>query len=278
MYSLFDLQRIFSRQVLLSLAEKRDNDFFQNCFKQYSINNYADLFENVFIDFSKKYRNDLYYRNLIAVKLFLSRHKFGKSVLLNELRIGKSKADLVIINDSSTAYEIKSDIDKLDRLENQVSDYLKVFDKVYLVINQEKGNQLIQSLPDKIGIIGLTPKNTFHTIRRAISNKNFVKQSVIFNTLRKNEYMEIIKKRFGFIPDVPNTRIYAECKKLFLDLTPQVAHDEFVKSLKHRSKYSSFLINNIDKFPISINYSLMTADLDDIQCNNLLTQLYIKRS
>ena len=46
--------------------------------------------------------------------------------------------------------------------------------------------------------------------------------------------MKIIKKKFGFVPDVPNTRIYRECRELFCRLAPEVAHDEMVKVLKVR--------------------------------------------
>ena len=51
------------------------------------------------------------------------------STLINEFRVCNSKADIAIINGKSTVYEIKSKYDSLDRLESQIADYKKVFDK-----------------------------------------------------------------------------------------------------------------------------------------------------
>ncbi len=278
MTNLYDLQKLFSKKVLLNLAEDVEDNLIYHSLSSYNMNSFSKLYDFLFSEFSTKYRNDLFYRNLIATKIFLSRHSLDKSILINELRIGKSKADLVIINGSSTAYEIKSDVDNLDKLDKQLQDYLKVFDFTYVVIAEENANKLISVLPAKVGLITLTPKNTFNTLIKSTSNKDNVNPDTIFRSLRINEYKSIINKKFKFIPDVPNTKIFSECNKLFCQLSPQTAHIEFVKILKKRIKYSPSLKKNINKYPISLRSSLLRSDFNDSQISNLLKQLEKKRS
>ncbi|MBL7149227.1 MAG: sce7726 family protein [Candidatus Cloacimonetes bacterium] len=278
MTNLYDLQKLFSEEVLINLAEGIEDKLVQKSYLNYNMNSFSKLYDFVFSEFSKKYRNDLFYRNLIATKIFLSRHSLDKSVLINELRIGKSKADLVILNGSSTAYEIKSDVDNLDKLDKQLQDYLRVFDFTYVVIAEENATKLVSILPAKVGLISLTPKNTFKTIIKATSNKDYVDPDTIFRSLRINEYKSIIKKEFKFIPDVPNTRIFFECNKLFCELSPQTAHNEFVKVIKKRIKYSSSLKENVKKYPISLRHNILRSDFNDSQIANLLRQLEKERS
>ena len=61
-----------------------------------------------------------------------------KATLLTELNVGKSKADLVVINGTTTVYEIKTELDSTARLEGQLSDYIQVFDRVNVITCESK--------------------------------------------------------------------------------------------------------------------------------------------
>ena len=55
--------------------------------------------------------------------------------IYQEKLIGSAICDVMAVTDCLTGYEIKSDLDKYDRLEHQVSAYNQFFDKNYLVVS-----------------------------------------------------------------------------------------------------------------------------------------------
>ena len=59
---------------------------------------------------------------------------------LTEIPIAKSKADFVLINGKAVVYEIKTELDNFDRLENQINDYYKAFDHVAVVTCKRKSS------------------------------------------------------------------------------------------------------------------------------------------
>lgn len=194
-----------------------------------------DLFEDVYLFLIDNYRCEYVYKNAIANKLLLGRHSLKTSTLISELRVNSSKADIVILNGTSSVYEIKTELDTLNRLPSQMNDYKKMFDKIYVVTNEKFFEKLNNSLESEIGIICLSDKYTLLEKKKATSNKQNTDPSCIFKSLRKYEYTNIIKRKFGYIPNVPNTKIYCECLKLFCSLEPSVAHDEMVIELKKRN-------------------------------------------
>ena len=107
-------------------------------------------------------------------------------------------------------------------------------------------------LPEKAGVLVLTDRNTITTIRKPKSNKENINPAILFDSLRKSEYMRIIKEYYGTIPDVPNTQIYRKCKKLYCDIPHSYAHELTVKILKGRNN-SKILKDFIDKAPSSVS-------------------------
>lgn len=273
MLSYTDLQRIFSRDVLISLAEHKQNGLYDLAMSEFKSKSPRDLYDRAFNSLLHNYKNEFVFTNLIFQKIFISRHKLSKSVLLNELRIGTAKADIVILNGSSCVYEVKSDVDNLTRLQHQLSQYLQAFDYVYIVINQNRVHELGSAILANIGIIVLTKNNTLKTIRTAISNKCNVNPAVLFETLRKDEYSRIIKQEFGFLPNVPNTRFFSECKKMFCTIQPDKAHDLFVTALKQRMRYSSYLQSTIKRYPPFLQYPVMKAGFTDNQISDFYSYI-----
>jgi hypothetical protein len=200
----------------------------------------GEFFESLYACLGKAYRGEYVYKNAIANKILLGRHSLNSAHMLTEFRVANCKADVVILNGTSTVYEIKSKYDSLDRLNNQVAAYSEIFDRINVItapVHLEKASRI---LPGNVGIMLLTPKYTIKEIRGAASGKANVNPRVIFDSLRAKEYKAIIHRVFGAIPDVPNTQIYRECRELFCTLTPQRAHDEMVIELSHRDKSAAF--------------------------------------
>lgn len=57
---------------------------------------------------------------------------------MSEFWVDMSKADSVVLNGTSTVYEIKTEFDNLSRLPQQLTDYSKVFDHIN-VVTHERG-------------------------------------------------------------------------------------------------------------------------------------------
>lgn len=205
---------------------------------------YAILFKN--------YRNEYIYKNVIANKILLGKHSLNTSHMLTEFRVGKCKADAVVLNGTSTVYEIKSEFDSFARLQNQIRAYSAIFDHINVITSVSQASKMGSILPDMAGILVLTDRNTITTVRKSKSNKKNANQSILFDSLRQNEYIKITKEYFGVVPDVPNTQIYRECKKLFSEIPPEIAHDLTIKVLRRRGR-TKILQEFIKKAPLSLS-------------------------
>ena len=252
------LGRLFTPIVMDSLAQKSYSPYLSEVCINSGLLDKIDptttlgqFFEWVYNILFKNYRNEYIYKNVLANKILLGKHSLNTSQILTEFRVDRSKAGVVLLNGTSTVYEIKSEYDSFARLERQIQSYFEIFDYINVITSPLQAKKLDSILPDKAGILVLTNRNTISTIRKAKSNKENIKPEILFDSLRKTEYMRIIKEYYGTTPDVPNTQIYRECKKLFCKIPPDYAHDLTIKILKRRNN-SKRLKDFIDKAPSSI--------------------------
>jgi hypothetical protein len=154
--------------------------------------------------------------------------------MLTEFRSGNCKADVVILNGTSTVYEIKSAYDSVERLKRQVAAYRQLFDKINVISAESQLDKVSAIVDGDIGLMVLTDRNTIRIVREPVSLKEAVQPAKIFDSLRKTEYEQIIKAYFGSIPDTSNGRMYQACRELFCSLSSCVAHDAMVTALKRR--------------------------------------------
>jgi len=271
---------LFTPKILNSFfnINKNSNKLFK-IIHELGLNNFishnttlSELFENSYNQLLKNYRNEYVFKNAIAQKILIGRHSIKSSSLFTELRVETSKADIVIFNGTSHVYEIKTDLDNFERLEAQIENYKKVFEYVNIVSVEAKVETIQSLVDDDIGIIVLTDKYTLSPVRKAKSRLNKLDKEALFNMLRKDEYLKIIKNNFGYIPDVPNTKIYFASKELFITLSIGQAHKEFLKALKTRKNHKN-LIENIKKFPDSLKIAIIEADLNIQQQQEFLKVL-----
>lgn len=235
------LSRIFAPVVLDPLARSGTSKYLSEVLidsglsRQFSLSlPLRSFLDWVYSFLTKNYRSEYIYKNMIANKVLLGRHSLNTAHMLIEFRVANCKADVIILNGSSNVYEIKSEYDSFGRLKEQIDAYLSAFDHINVITSGSKVNELKSLLPAKVGILVLTNRNTIQTIKKSESNRERIIQSVLFDSLRKTEYLAVISKHFGQIPDVPNTRIYGECKQLFSEIPAKTAHDLAVAVLRRR--------------------------------------------
>ncbi|QTE81017.1 sce7726 family protein [Shewanella algae] len=117
-------------------------------------------------------------------------------VIVNEFVFDnfKRRADLLIVkNDKLYSFEIKSEFDDLSRLDGQVAQYLKYFDKVTIVAASKHIEQVVQSTPSNVAVLELKSVNNFKVVRRgklsSRPSKNF-----LLNLLKIKELKAFARK------------------------------------------------------------------------------------
>ena len=273
------LAQVFSSATINALCHGEENPTLDYILNESGFSKYIPddtsvgaVFEAIYAYLVKYYRNEYIYKNAIANKILIGRHSLKTSHLLSEFRVGSAKADLVILNGTSHVYEIKTEYDSTDRLANQIENYLRAFDRIHIVAHEKHLEKAREIVGDKVGLMVLTEKYTIRTIREAVSNKRNVAPEIIFDSLRRSEYCEILKAEFGFVPDVPNTRIFLECKKLFAKLDPEGVHDRLVTMLKNRGVRNP-VAHEINALPQSLAMALLSYPIQPKQIQPLKDSL-----
>ena len=73
--------------------------------------------------------------------------------IYQEKAIGGSVCDLMMVTDSLTGYEIKSDLDNYARINSQVGAYQQFFNKNYIVVGKSHETSVAYHVPDSWGIV-----------------------------------------------------------------------------------------------------------------------------
>lgn len=269
------MARFFTPVVMNDLIDSGKSPYLNDVLQGCGIVKELDLtmmvgqfFEYLYNLMAKLYRNEYVYKNAIVNKILLGKYSLNTSSILTEFRIGERKADVVILNGTSIAYEIKTAYDSLDRLQDQLGAYVRTFDKTNVITSNSQLAILERILPDEIGLLELTSNYTIRTVRGAQSLKARVRPEFIFNSLRKPEYLSIIKSVYGYIPNVPNTYIYKVCFELFSKLSSEVAHDEVVRVLCQRGN-KELLKEFIFNIPSSLRAYVSNGHLTSEQSKKL---------
>lgn len=217
-----------------------------------------DWFDFFYTLLFSHYRCEYIYKNAIATKIYLGRHhSLQKSLLTDELRSGNSRADVVILNGTSTVYEIKSAYDSFNRLANQLYDYQKVFDRINVVTDEARAELVIDQVDHLVGVMCLDAEGKLSVVREASSNKSNTDPGTVFDCMRQPEFCAVVKKEFGDILDVPNSRLYREARELFCQLDPSRAHDLMVESVRLRGKRKPF-VDLVDNAPESLKHACLS--------------------
>jgi hypothetical protein len=88
------------------------------------------------------------------IEKLISQRLGVKRVIINEMVVGKSdrRADLVMVGRGLSVFEIKSDLDTLKRLKDQVDVYVSHFDKITLVVASKFVDAVIADYPPNIAV------------------------------------------------------------------------------------------------------------------------------
>ena len=246
------------------LFHKRTNKYFDTT----ACNTNLDVIRFLYKSLQKQYRCEYVYKNNLLLNI-IKKESLKTTVTLNELKIGSSKADLVLLNGCVRVYEIKTGHDDLSKLPKQINDYQKFAEKVYVVTDEKHVEKLkIEYVNTDICIIVLDANNKLQTIKEADNNTSLFDFDTIFKILRKKEYLDLFKNNFGFIPNVPNTQIFRFCYKLLANKNIVDFQKQVLNKLKERKISSPKLLKSSDT-PKELKHICNSLDLNEQEYSKL---------
>jgi hypothetical protein len=230
----------------------------------------GNFFDEAFSLLKKKaYRYEYVYKAAVTHKLLLGVHSLRSASMLSEFRIGACKADLVILNGTSTVYEVKSERDNLDRLKSQIAAYRKVFARVNVIAAEEHISCVTANVPAEVGILVLNDRYRISTIREAENRPEAIDSCAVFESLTKEEALQVLE-RLGYTrPNVPNTRFHAEMLRIFAEIAPVNLHECMLGVLKETRSLRP-LSSLIQELPKSLQTAVITTPLHQRDYSNLI--------
>ncbi|WP_442755886.1 sce7726 family protein [Methylocystis sp. JAN1] len=275
------LSRLFSSSVFREMAKSGRSPLFARLLNQAGVADACDkdttvgrAFDVAFAVLRKSgSRNEYVYRAALTHNVLLGTHSLSSASMLTEFRAGASKADVVILNGTATVYEIKSERDTLARLASQISNYRKVFAKIYVIAGEAHVDDVLNETPTDVGVMCLNRKLSIHRIREAAHRPDQVSPLSILESLRSSEACEILKELKVEIPDVPNTLLHRELRNRFEQLDPEPVHLAMVKTLK-RSRNLSTLGALVEQLPSSLQPAALSIQVRRVDHGRIIDAVH----
>jgi len=167
-----------------------------------------DIFQSVYQILLQNYRCEYVFKNELIRNWLKSHHSLKKSYLTDEFRVGTCRVDLAVFSATSVAFEIKTEFDSALRLASQSSEYVKLFDLVYVVTTEDMLRKLNGSIAENVGILTLESCGGFKTRRDSRCHAGQTDIGAAFNCLRQGERLAVVEKSTGVKVMVPTSRAY----------------------------------------------------------------------
>lgn len=271
--SLYSLNRVFTRNMLHHFIEEGTDKAYsaavRECVDDADGKTNGELLSGIYSELGKHYRNEYYYKNTLLNKLLLGVHSVNTTTALTEVPIARSKADFVLINGKAVVYEIKTELDNLERLSSQIDDYYKAFDHVAVVTYEKNVSDLQQLLLRRqrpVGIYVLRRNDKIGIISKPQRYAGSLDKETIFKILRKDEFEEILSAWYGLLPNVSQFRYYTTCKEMFEQIPIGELYPLFLKVLKQRVHIEKEMIDSI---PYELRFLAYFMRLNHLDCQKL---------
>lgn len=236
------LARLFSPRVLRELgttgtSRTGSEVLRESAFLPQGEQSLAFFLERAFHFLSTSLRSEYVFKNAIAEKILLGRHSTRTATMMTEFRAGACKADVVILNGHSTAYEIKSERDTMSRLDDQIISYRKIFEQVVVVTDGCHLDEVFDRTPADVGITVLSERYTLSEKRAPQIDWSRLDPCEMFESLQRSEYLKILALTSGWDPKgVPNGVLHTEAKAAFVHVPIELIVPRFIEVLKHRGQ------------------------------------------
>lgn len=269
------IAKLFTRPVMATIARTGEAGAVFSSLNQLGLainaqsKSVGSIFDECFEELSNGYRCEYVYKAAIADRIVFGRHSPRTASMQLELPVGRSIVDVAVFNGTSTAYEIKTEFDSDKRLASQSPDYLRAFDRVYVVTHPDLAGRYVASVDARVGVLALSSRNHLSEVRSATGDLSRLEPATIFRMLRRSEYMDVVMRHFGEQPQLPNGTIFAHYERIFKMLTPEQAHEAFVRALRERTTDAA-TVDYVSSLPRSLRALGYATPLSSVQRSRLL--------
>lgn len=272
------LSQVFSRPMISQLAKTGSSNSVRAALAQAGLRGAHDeslsrLFDLSLQGLRTNYACEYTYKAAVTDRIVFGRHSPRTAGLQIELPVGRSIVDAAVFNGTSTAYEIKTELDTDRRISTQSIDYLKSFDRVYLVTHPSLVSRYERILDPRVGILAMSGKGSLSQIREAESCVSRLDKGTLFRLLRMDEYCRAVRINFGEQPDVPSGRKFRHFSELWNDLSIDKAHALTVEAMRLRTTGPA-MVEFLAQLPASLRVLGYACPLSQIQRTRLLNALH----
>lgn len=270
-----DFSSAFSRSAFMDVLNYNDYSHFNWLLSKYDnlkCSTYFDLLKNAYSCISKNYRCEYVYKNEL-IKLLLNEYGTRSTVYFSEFRVGNSIADMVMFNGESKAFEIKTEYDTSRRLDKQLEDYKRFFDKCFVVIPESKLVEYYRIIESTTGIITMSREKghiNLKEVRPAKQNQRFEAEALM-SCLRTDEYKCIASCLGASLEGVSGYDMFTFCHNVISHADPHLLRTYFLREVKKRKNNTSLL----RKYPMLLRQMMLSLNLSEEKANRLITQLNI---
>lgn len=272
------ISQIFSPAMFRKIVRENDSSLFQRRVEKYidiAYNSNLEALKYFYKSLQKQYRCEYIYKNKITIDI-IKNYSLKDTLILNELKVGASKADLVMLNGAIKIYEIKTELDSLEKLPKQIEDYQKIAEKIYVVTDEKFVDKINNEKHfNNLGIIILDSKNKLQVFKEAKKDLSFLDFDTIFKILRKQEYIELVHDNFGYIPKVPNTIIFRACYEMLSSINIIDFQKQVLSKLKERKLANPELLKS-SSTPKELKHICNSLDFNEQEYNRLYNFLKSK--
>ena len=233
------LNTLFSRTMLRSCIANKPSENYLYAANSFLDNTTSKTNEEAIRELYKlllsTHRNEYVYKNTLLNRIVMGRHSPRTSTAFTEVPILNSIADFLVINGRGTIYEVKTDLDNLDRLDSQLEDYQHAFDHVCVVCGERHLPNLMKRYADSpIGIVVMTSRQHLSTKKESESYTAALSHEAMFKLLRRNEYAAALALCGLIAPESSSFYYYRDCLAEFRCAPISTAHSSVLKVLKQR--------------------------------------------
>jgi hypothetical protein len=233
-----------------------------NLIEQNKGNSYLKFLRATYQILEKSYPNEYIVKNEFLNKWLKKELGTNNSIIFNEFRIGKAIADLAMFNGISKVFEIKTILDKEYRLTNQLLEYKKIFNEVYIIIPDMLLSKY-SSFDNSVGIISYSSGlKEFELIQKPLRINN-IDPNTLMEVLHTKEYLEIAKSYFGQLPEMNAFNQFHICKELICKIPQNNLNSLFLTVMKKRNVNNEFfdIVNSeFNQICLSLNFKKKERD------------------
>lgn len=231
-------------------------------------NSYLNVLRQTYKLLEKHYPNEYILKNEFLTQWLKEELGNNHSIIFNELRIGKAIADLAMFNGKSKVFEIKTILDKEYRLSNQLREYKKLFNEVYIIVPSQILSKYID-YEKGIGIITYdSDSKKFQLVQKSIVNKN-IDTNVLMEVLHTKEYVSIVNDYYKVTPEMNSFNQFNLCKELIAQIPDEELNKLFISTMKKRNVNNLFF-NKINR---EFNQICLSLNLEKVERDHLIKKL-----